>query len=321
MQLKKHATQIKLCKEACAAYKLLLIVVTILKLTNDKRRLAPEPANLSTKRKNSKSSYCFAFNFYIKKIYKNLLDIVVQLGMCLSLFFVFLHLCHTNGIYWPQTRVPLSEDWVHMSQTEAYSYYTAQEVCGLVYPYPEARNCKNVPGNLFSCNVFHHLHDNNYQCTDIGALTYRHKSTSPWPKSAHLVDLIALMRERKSNTLIIAGDSVSKQFYDDAICSATRAGMKLSSQRAFVLDKSTRTVTHVAFAGSDGSVKFSVPFFQIYFVLTGHTHEDDVYTYRKWVDTPSVLGVPVMIANTGIHFKINEQGGHFQRHMDLYIQW
>lgn len=105
---------------------------------------------------------------------------------------------------------PLVNHWELMNSSEALNYFTAREICHLnsilcTFDDPKDDTPYDIPGIPYELPPATSSLGNSY------SYLLRHVSTSPWPKSRYLVDLIYVMIQDKINTLIVAGDSVSEQ--------------------------------------------------------------------------------------------------------------
>lgn len=114
-------------------------------------------------------------------------------------------------------------EWSNIDISEALNYYTAYELCQIIKQesyHHKGRDqtlketCSKYPGNLGKCNA--HAHP--------GVFLKYNKFISE-EDDKDLIDLIKLMRNRGSNTLVLIGDSITEQHYDDCMCAVTRGGL------------------------------------------------------------------------------------------------
>ena len=126
--------------------------------------------------------------------------------------------------------------------------------------------------------------------------------------SRNIGDLINHMNRDGSNTLFIVGDSVSLEFWNDALCSARRLSFEVvrveklmeGVERAFEVRRPYQT-------SSEGGVP---AFFQVYFFSLGHI--GDAFTTMPKVkiqidslvrNESVVRGKAVFVINTGLHYQ------------------
>lgn len=142
-----------------------------------------------------------------------------------------------------------ANDWVMMDKEEMLQYYTKWEVCYLEMLRQEASVdlCNELPGQNYQSK----LREAGGQ-SPVGSYYLRHKLTKPWPLSRNLLDIVKLMRQKKSNTMVLFGDSTAQQFIREIVSELRRFGLNVSvteyddfasqsSQQAFIEVGNTRS--------------------------------------------------------------------------------
>lgn len=206
-----------------------------------------------------------------------------------------------------------------MSPHEALAWYTPYELCLLYHSYfledptadkhgrgtwstlqlPWYRNNRKCDtfykqGDLGECNV----------SPSLGAL-WRHRSTV-LGSSKGFVDLVQLMRDKGSNTLILLGDSITTQMFDDAYCSSKRAGLVVSQPVRHDKDTTIHFNIKVEPRIQDGGGSGAPFVLRIWngriFVEGGIKFpRETLANFIAGIDG-AVLGRPVIVFNFGAHF-------------------
>ena len=203
----------------------------------------------------------------------------------------------------------LGDDWVPMSIEDAAKYLTPYEVCALQYG--EGKQVcevyfEHVDEELTSCHVFSEGIVN--KCPNKFGALFRHSSTV-WPHSRNMLHLIKLMTDRGSNTLFLIGDSMTQQHFFDIQCSLLRFQIPVKHRNIPHSDLYHRELL----LRDPVSLQFlDPPFFQIHFI------KYDSMSLEAWSalldnmlgrNSPAlaIVGKPVLIVNTGLHFSNEEQ--------------
>lgn len=190
------------------------------------------------------------------------------------------------------------DEWFSMHHDEALNYYTAHELCRIAnndaLELKIGELCKLVPGNLGDCQSTVHP----------GALM-RHRSISP--QSHHLVDLVKAMRLHGSNTIFLIGDSVTRQHFDDALCSLTRDGLN-PRRCANVPPYAACAEQSLSNVPRDQEVIHGLELIDladnlggIFRVIMHHWGDNSITALKQQLSSSWIQGVALIVFNFGLH--------------------
>lgn len=121
----------------------------------------------------------------------------------------------------------LLQEWLPMESQESLHYLTAFEVCQAT---TNGKNswCEKFRSDICgSCCIGSMKEFGFGSCPSsrLSHLLFRHKSTKIWPESKTIIDFIYLMKTSGFHTLILLGDSISRQYFLEIHCQLRRFGI------------------------------------------------------------------------------------------------